>query len=86
MQETNDHGVDALLRLPEVVRLTGRSRWMVYADVRAGVLTRSIAVGARAVAWPASEIAAINRARIAGASVSELQALVAELHARRSSV
>ncbi len=70
--------------MPEVARLLGRSKWAVYADIRDRLFTRSVAVGVRAVAWPASEVAAINRARIAGASRRELQALVDTLHAKRN--
>jgi len=76
-------GPDALLRLPEVAHLLGRSKWAVYADIRARLFTKPVPVGRRAVAWPASEVAAINRARIAGATVDELQRLVDELHEKR---
>jgi prophage regulatory protein len=77
------HGVDALLRAPEVAHLTGRKRWSLYADIRAGLFTKPVVLGPRAVAWPASEVAALNRARIAGASQSELRTLVLDLHAKR---
>lgn len=75
--------VEALLRLPEVSRLTGRKPRALYKDIAAGVFTRPVALGARAVAWPASEVDEINRARIAGASVAELQALVRALTLKR---
>jgi len=76
--------VDALLRLPEVCRLTGRSKWMLYADIRARVFTKPVPLGRRAVGWPASEVAALNQARIAGAGVLALQTLVDALHERRT--
>ena len=45
-------------------------------------LTRRL--GARAVGWPANEVAAINEARIAGWSDAKIRALVAELVAQRT--
>jgi len=78
----SDH-IDALLRLPEVERLMGRGKWALYSDARQGLFTRPVHLGKRAVGWPASEVAALNRARIAGASESQVKALVRELHTKR---
>jgi len=83
MAEDQTFGVDALLRIQDVARLTGRSKWSVYADVRAGVFPKSITLSAHVRVWPASEVAAINRAVVAGANVAALQALVRELVAKR---
>jgi prophage regulatory protein len=47
--------------------------------------TRPVSLGARAVGWPASEIAALYAARISGKSESEIRALVIELEAARKS-
>lgn len=46
----------ALLRLPEVISRTGRSRSRIYADVRAGNFPKPVNIGPRAVAWLDSEI------------------------------
>lgn len=74
---------ESLLKLPEVSRALGRSAWCVYADVRRGVLTKPVRVSRRASLWPASEIEALIRARVAGASEPEVRALVDRLHAKR---
>jgi prophage regulatory protein len=44
-----------------------------------------VKIGARASGWPSSEVAAINAARIAGATNEEIRALVAKLVAARQS-
>ena len=45
-----------LLRLPEVINRTGRSRSRIYADLRTGDFPRPLNIGPRAVAWLDSEI------------------------------
>jgi prophage regulatory protein len=42
-----------------------------------------VSLGARAVGFPAGEVAALNAARIAGKTDTEIRALVAELTASR---
>lgn len=76
--------MNTLLRVASVVKETGLSRPTVYVYAASGLLTKPIKLGARASAWPADEIAAINKARIAGKSGDEIRALVAELHAKRT--
>jgi len=73
-----------LWRLPTLIRETGRKRSSLYNDVSRGTMTRPIRIGPGAVAWPAREVAALNRARIAGRSDDEIRALVAQLHAART--
>ncbi len=72
-----------LLRLPMVRARRGRSRSSHYADIKKGLFTSPVPIGARAVAWPASEVEAINAARVAGKTDSEIRALVANLEAAR---
>jgi prophage regulatory protein len=56
-----------LLRRPEVERETGLSRSTIYERMEAGTFPRPRRIGARAVAWPASEIEAWKAAQpIAG--------------------
>lgn len=57
--------VPALLRLPEVSRRTGLSRSSIYAAVKRGEFPEPIALGVRAVAWPASLVDQWVQARIA---------------------
>jgi prophage regulatory protein len=45
-----------------------------------------VKLGARAVGWPAREVAAINAARIAGRSDDEIRVLVTKLEAARRTV
>ncbi len=72
-----------ILRLPAVLRERGRSRSAHYQDIQQGLFTPPVAIGARAVGWPADELAALNAARIAGKSDDEIRALVAKLEAAR---
>lgn len=81
VQAMND---TTLLRLPELrIEQGNRSRSSLYNDIQNGLLTAPVKIGRQAVAWPAAEIAAINRARIGGKSDAEIRALVSELHAAR---
>lgn len=77
-------GVEAILRLPQVMALTGRKKSSLYKDVKSGVFTKPISIGPRNVGWPASEVAAVNRARIAGKSTKEICDLVVSLHEARA--
>lgn len=45
-----------LLRLPEVLRLTGMCRSAVYDQIAQGLFPRSIKIGPRAVSWSASAV------------------------------
>lgn len=72
-----------IIRLSSVRGLCGLSRSTVYQHIAEGVMTTPVALGARAVGWPVSEIEAINRARIAGNSTEQIRSLVEQLHAAR---
>jgi prophage regulatory protein len=63
----------------------GRSRSSHYNDIQQGLFTRPVYIGARAVGWPAHEVATLNAARIAGKTDEEIRALVAKLEAARKS-
>ena len=74
-----------ILRLPEVKRVLGhRADASVYNAIRAGLFTNGVAIGQRAKGWPYYEVDAINAARVAGKSESEIRELVKTLHAKRS--
>lgn len=75
--------VTAILRLPAIQLETGYSRSTIYLRISQGLWPRPVHLGARAVGWPASEIEALNTARIAGRSDEEIRALVARLVAAR---
>lgn len=76
----------ALLRLPALKAETGKGRSTLYSDIQRGLLTKPVALGARAVGWPSDEIQALNAARIAGKSEHEIQQLVKRLEAARKEV
>ena len=74
----------AIKRMSDVLNAFGyRSRTTVYKNVSAGVFTRPIAIGQRAVGWLDTEVEAISLALIAGQSQDEVRQLVVRLHALR---
>lgn len=73
-----------ILRLPAVKANTGLSRSTIYLRIAQGVFTHPVSLGARAVGWPAHEVAALNAARIAGKPETEIRALVVKLEAARA--
>ncbi len=77
---------DTILRLPAVKTNTGLSRSTIYLRVAQGEFPKPVSLGGRAVGWPASEVAALNSARIAGKSNAEIRDLVAKLEAARKTV
>ena len=74
----------AILRRKTVQLQTGYSRSTIYLRITQGLWPKPVRLGARAVGWPANEVAAINEARIAGWSDAKIRALVAELVAQRT--
>ena len=48
--------IDRLLRRPDVEAVTGLSRSSLYAKMDSGDFPRPVRIGARAVAWRASDI------------------------------
>ncbi len=74
-----------ILRLPDVKAETGhRSHTSIYAAIQRGLFTTPVHIGLRSVGWPSEEVQAINSARIAGQSDTEIRALVEHLHAMRT--
>lgn len=75
----------AILRLTAVKAETGyRSNASIYNLIRAGLWTKPVPIGERAVGWPDDEVRAMNAARIAGQSDEQIRELVKRLHARRA--
>jgi prophage regulatory protein len=75
-----------ILRLPDIKTSTGLSRSTIYLRITQGVFTKPVNLGGRAVGWPASEVAVLNAARIAGKSDLEIRDLVSKLEAARNLV
>jgi prophage regulatory protein len=57
--------------------------WNELLDIQQGLFTHPVQIGLRAVGWPATELAMLNAARIAGKTDDEIRALVAKLEAAR---
>jgi prophage regulatory protein len=77
--------LNTLLRLPAVKAQSGYSRSTIYLRMSQGLWTKPVSLGARAVAWPAGDVAALNAARIAGKTDMQICALVQKLEAARVS-
>lgn len=75
--------LQTIYRLPTVKSESGLSRSTIYLRIAQGLWTKPVSLGARAVGWPSSEVAAINAARIAGKSDQEIRVLVSKLEASR---
>ena len=74
----------SILRMTAVKAETGhRSHASIYTAIREGLFTKPAPIGERSVGWPDYEVAAINRARIAGQTEVEIRELVKRLHAKR---
>lgn len=77
------HSTTTILRRKQVQAESGYSCSTIYLRISQGLWPRPISLGARAVGWPAGEIAAMNAARIAGRSNDEVRELVLRLEAKR---
>ena len=80
-----EHAQDAItiLRRKQVQARIGLSRSTLYLRIAEGTFPKPVSLGARAVGWPASEVEALNAARISGKSNSEIRDLVVKLEAAR---
>ncbi len=73
-----------ILRMRAVMAANGyKSHVSVYANVKAGLMTKPINIGVRSVGWPSGEIQAVLEARIAGCTDDQIRSLVDRLHAHR---
>jgi len=70
---------NALLRTKDVCAVTGMARPTLYEAMAKGLWPRPIKLGEKSSAWPASEVNAMLAARVRGASVDEMKALVEAL-------
>ncbi len=75
-----------ILRIPAAKAQSGYSRSTIYLRISQGLWTKQISLGPRCIGWPASEVAALNAARISGKTDEEIRALVMKLEAARTSV
>lgn len=73
-----------LIRRPEVLKLTARSKSALFLDEKNGLLCPAISIGDRAVAYIKYEVEQVVNARISGKSKDEIIALVKNLLANRT--
>ena len=74
-----------ILRRKQVEAETGYSRSTIYLRISQRLFIKPVSLGARAVGFPAREVAALNAARIAGMTEADIRVLVAKLEAARAS-
>lgn len=74
-----------LLRIKDVAVLTGNSRSTIYLRQLQGLWPKPVKLGPRMIAWPESEVRALNDARIAGKSDEEIRGIVRGLEKIRLS-
>lgn len=72
-----------LIRRPEVLTLTARSKSALQLDEKAGLFCPPISIGDRAVAYIKNEVESIIQARIEGRTAEQIKDLVQELIAQR---
>ena len=80
----NTDGMERILRLPEVISVSGLSRSTLYAQIQQGLWPKPIRLGSRAVGWVASEAQALISARIAGKDSDKIRQLVLQLETSRN--
>lgn len=85
-QQQLDQDAFTILRRKPVLAETGHSRSSLYLKISEGLFPKPVKLGARAVGWPAREVAAVNAARIAGQTDDEIRNLVLRLEAGRRTV
>ena len=73
-----------LIRRPECLALTARSKSALQLDEKAGLFCPPINIGDRAVAYIKHEVEVIIQARIESKSKEQIKALVQELVANRA--
>lgn len=72
-----------LIKLPQVLGLTAKSRSTHYHEIKIGLMPPPIKFGVQSVAWVESEILAVNAARISGQSDEQIKQLIKKLVSER---
>jgi prophage regulatory protein len=75
--------IPTILRRKQVEAETGYSRSTIYLRMSEGLWPKPVSLGPRSVGWPATDVAAMNAARIAGRTDDEIRTLVVSLEADR---
>jgi len=75
----------SILRIDAAKARAGfRSNASVYTLIRAGKWTKPVRISERCSGWPAHEVDALCKAKIAGATELQIRQLVDRLHAERA--
>ena len=72
-----------LIRRPECLAITARSKSALQLDEKNGLICPPISIGDRAVAYIKSEVETVIQARIEGQTPTQIKALVADLIQQR---
>ena len=75
-----------LIRRPQILELTLRSKSSLHLDEKEGLFCPPISIGLRAKAYILSEVEAIIQARIEGQTPTQIKSLVADLIQQRNKV
>ena len=75
--------IHSLMRESAVLATVGKSRTSLHEDKTAGLFVKPVSIGGRSIAYPAHEVDAIVKARIAGRTDDQIRELVESLHASR---
>ncbi len=59
--------METLLRLPQVIARTTRSKPSIYADIKAGRFPAPVKIGIRAVAWRSTDLEAWSKGLVSAA-------------------
>lgn len=78
--------MERIIRLREVMSLTGLSRTSTYEHISRGVFPKPIPLGGRMIGWRASEVDAVIKARVRGSTDEEIRVLVNSIIAGRREV
>ena len=68
-----------LIRAPQVLTRKGSRKTQLYAEIRAGLFPPPVRLGSRYAAWLESEVDAVLKARVAGATRKQLRGIVRRL-------
>lgn len=74
-----------LIRRPECLAITARSKSALQLDEKAGLICPPISIGDRAVAYIKQEVEAVVQARIEGQTTEQIKVLVKKLVQQRTS-
>lgn len=83
MAHQHQAALTTILRRKQAEAASGYSRSTIYLRISQGLWTKPVLLGARAVGWPASEVEALNSARIAGLGDAAIRKLVIDLQTAR---